>query len=150
MRLFEVMTTSVETIPPAMDAGDAWELMRRRRIRHLVVTRGATVVGVLSDRDLGSRAGARIRVGRNVAELMTSHAVTMSPDDTVRHAANVTRGRTIGCVPVVTGERLVGIVTTAKLLGLLGGGVETSAKSGRRSGSRLAPHRKDRRLPASY
>jgi CBS domain-containing protein len=145
MRLFEVMTRHVETVLPATDATDAFELMRRKRIRHLVVMRGSDVVGVVSDRDLGGPAGARVRVGRNVAELMTRHAVTMTPTDTVRHAANVMRGRTIGCVPVVSGSQLVGIVTTSDLLALLGRGTARPAPPARRGLSHRAPHRKRNR-----
>ena len=41
MRVFEVMTEGVTTMP----ATEAWELMRRNRIHHLVVTRGRDIVG---------------------------------------------------------------------------------------------------------
>jgi len=143
MRMNEVMTEGVETVAPSMPAADAWELMRRKRIHHVVVTRGADVVGVLSDRDAGSRAGASVRSGRTVAELMTSHAVTLSPTDTVRKAANVMRGRTIGCLPITdTRGRLVGIVTVSDLLELLGRGVDRQAKPERPLATHRAPHRK--------
>jgi acetoin utilization protein AcuB len=150
MRLFEVMTQKVETVAPATPAADAWELMHRRRIRHLVVTRGGDILGVVSDRDLGGRAGARVRQGKNVAELMTPHAVTMGLEDTVRRAANLMRGRSIGCVPIAAGKRLVGIVTTSDLLTLLGRGVERPAQSVRRGLSYRAPHRKRHRTAGAW
>ena len=43
------------TVPPTMSSVGAWELMHRRRIHHLVVMLGSEVVGVVSDRDAGSR-----------------------------------------------------------------------------------------------
>ena len=70
MRVFEVMTEGVQTVPPTMPASDAWELMRRQRIHHLVVTHGSDIVGVLSERDTGSRLGARARIGHTVADFM--------------------------------------------------------------------------------
>jgi len=146
MRMNEVMTEGVQTVAPSMAAADAWELMRRKRIHHVVVTRGADVIGILSDRDAGSRAGATVRSGRTVAELMTSHAVTLSPTDTVRKAANVMRGRTIGCLPITdTRGRLVGIVTVSDLLELLGRGVDRAAKPERPLATHRAPHRKRHR-----
>jgi IMP dehydrogenase len=146
MRMNEVMTEGVQTVAPTMAAADAWELMRRKRIHHVVVTRGAEVIGVLSDRDAGSRAGATVRSGRMVAELMTSHAVTLTPEDTVRKAANLMRGRTIGCLPITDKRgRLVGIVTVSDLLELLGRGVDRAVKPERPIATHRGPHRKRHR-----
>jgi CBS domain-containing protein len=50
---------------------------------------------------------------------MTSRVIVASPDTTVGEAARLLRGYTIGCVPVVDGKDLVGIVTTSDLLDLL-------------------------------
>src|SRR5688572_2105038 len=71
MRVRELMTEGVQTVSPGESAEDAFSLMRGRRIHHLVVTRGRDVVGVLSDRDAGGRAGAAVRRTRTVSELMT-------------------------------------------------------------------------------
>ena len=124
MRLEDVMTRRVETITEDRAAEEAWDRMRARRIHHLVVVRGGRVVGILSERDLGGRAGAAVRPGRTVADLMTPHAVIADPRAPVRRAANLLRGRSIGCLPVVEGERLLGIVTLTDLLRLIGRGVE--------------------------
>jgi CBS domain-containing protein len=132
MRVFEVMTEGVQTVPPTMAADEAWELMRRRRIHHLVVKEGTELVGILSDRDAGSRAGRAVRAGHTVQELMTGRTVTVAPHDTIRSVANLMRGRTIGCVPVVDRGRLVGILTVSDLLQLLGRGIDRPLKPPRR------------------
>jgi CBS domain-containing protein len=140
MRVFEVMNEGVQTVPPTMLAVDAWELMRRRRIHHLVVKEGAEVVGIVSDRDLGSRRGASLSANLRIAELMTQHVATIEPTDTVRRAANMMRGRTIGCLPVIRKGRLVGIVTVSDLLVLLGRGIDRPSPSGRRNLYHRGPH----------
>jgi acetoin utilization protein AcuB len=122
MRLNEVMTTRVETTTSDQSADQAWEQMRFRRIRHLVVMRGNDIVGVLSERDLGGAHGEDVRRGRTVDDLMNDAVVTASPATTVRDAANLLRGHTIGCLPVVDRGKLVGIVTVSDLLDLLGRG----------------------------
>lgn len=124
MRVQDVMTEDVKTIAPTRPAGEAWELMRTHGFRHLVVTRGTQVVGVLSDRDAGGRRGTTVRRGHTVEELMTRPAVTVEPSTTVRRAANLMRGRSIGCLVVTQRGRVVGIVTVADLLELIGRGVE--------------------------
>jgi acetoin utilization protein AcuB len=133
MRVAEVMTQGVQTVRPTMPAVAAWDLMRRKGIHHLVVTAGSDVVGVLSDRDAGGRNGASIRARSSVADLMTTDVVTIEPTAPVRKVANLMRGRTIGCIPVNDGKRLVGIVTVSDLLELLGRGVDRPVKVGRRT-----------------
>lgn len=144
MRLDEVMTKGVKTVSSAAPAADAWELMRRGGVRHLVVTDGSKVTGILSDRDAGSRAGAAVRAGRTVGDLMTRHAVTMASTQTVRQAANLMRGRTIGCVPIVDQGHLVGIVTVSDLLEVIGRGIDRPAKAARPLATHRVPHRKQK------
>jgi CBS domain-containing protein len=106
--------------------------MRTRAIRHLVVTDASGVVGVLSERDAGGRQGAPVRRNRTVAELMTGRVVTVPPTTTLKRAANLMRGRSIGCLVVIQRKRIVGIVTVADLLDLIGRGVERPVASTRR------------------
>lgn len=122
MRVIDVMTTPVRTISSDTDGDEAFAIMQRHRIHHLVVTQGRAIVGVLSDRDLGSRKGAALRAGREVQELMTPAPVVAEPGMTIRSAANLLRGRSIGCLPVMDGAKLVGLITAADLLELVGRG----------------------------
>src|ERR1051325_962147 len=139
MRVFEIMTTGVQTVPPSLSAPQAFDLMRTEGIHHLVVTAGGRIVGVLSARDGGADAA---RTGTTVADVMTRHVITVRSRDTVARAANVMRGRTIGCLPVLDGRKLVGVVTTADLLDVLGAGGDRRAKVERRALSHRVPHRK--------
>lgn len=130
MRLQDLMKRSVETIGEGQSADDAFERMRLRRIRHLVVVDGKKVAGVVSQRDIANEVG---RAGRTVREVMSSPAVTAGPEMTVRQAANLLRGRTLGCLPILEKSKLVGIVTITDLLELLGRGAERPApRPGRR------------------
>jgi acetoin utilization protein AcuB len=145
MRLQDMMTESVRTIPPAATAEEARNLMRTQRIHHLVVMNGARIVGVLSDRDIGGRLGASVTQDRTVADLMTDRVVTVAPETTVRRAANLMRGRSIGCLIVASAGRPVGIVTVADLLELLGKGADRGAAMGTRPTlHHRVPHRKVR------
>ena len=143
MRVQDVMTEGVQTVAPTSSAEAAWELMQRNDFHHVVVTRGPRVVGVLSHRDAGGRQGAVVRRGRTVEELMTSPVVTVEPTATVRKAANLMRGRSIGCVVVADRGRVVGIVTVPDLLDLLGRGIHRPTPSDKRPALRhRTPHRK--------
>jgi len=150
MRVFEVMTKDVPTASPQMLAEDAWNLLRRARVGHLIVTRGKTVVGMLSSGDLGGPGGVGVRTDRTVAELMTDSVVTVAANDTVRAVANLMRGRRIGCLPVVDRDRLVGVVTDFDLLEMLGRGIDRPLHRSRPVATHRAPHRKKTRSGAAW
>jgi CBS-domain-containing membrane protein len=81
---------------------------------------GKRVVGIVSERDLGGSRGASVRTGRTIEELMARDVATATPETTIRQAANMLRGRTIGSLPVMEEAKLVGIVTVTDLLELVG------------------------------
>ena len=144
MRLREILRTKVKTITPRETAQAAMNRMKQESIRHLVVADGDRVLGVLSDRDVAS-LGAMGLV-ETVDYVMSEPVVTASPDTTVRQAANLLRGRTIGCLPVVENGKVVGIVTATDLLELIGEGIERPIPRPRR---RVLKARGPRPLPAA-
>jgi acetoin utilization protein AcuB len=115
----EIMATDPVTVGPRETARHAWKLMRDHRFRHLPVVAGGRLVGVLSDRDLRpvllSPALARARV----VELMSERLTTIHPGAPIEEAASLLVVKKIGCLPVVEGDRLVGIVTKTDLLAVL-------------------------------
>ncbi|MBX6331738.1 MAG: CBS domain-containing protein [Gemmatimonadaceae bacterium] len=119
MRLDEIMACRVITIASDEPASAAWTRMRRRGIRHLVVVDDGQLVGVVSERDLGGRTGAAKRRGRTVRSMMTRTVVGAAPETSVEEAANIMRRQLIGSLPVVDGDRLVGIVTATDVFDAL-------------------------------
>jgi CBS domain-containing protein len=137
------MTTPVETVPPSLPLDQAAALMRTLRVHHLVVTERSEVVGVLSAADIVRH---RPRETRMVSDAMSADVPTIDEDDTVRKAANLMRGRSVGCVVVMRGGRLSGIVTVSDLLDLLGkGGGARPATPARVNLHHRVPHHKQHR-----
>ncbi len=122
MRLKDLMIQDVEIIRPGESAETAWNRMNLSGIRHLVVMNERnSIVGVISDRDLGGSNGEQVRYGRRVDDLMTTDIVTANPDTTVKDAANLLRGYAISCLPVLNDNgKLIGIVTVTDLLEVVG------------------------------
>jgi CBS domain-containing protein len=120
MRVYEVMSKSVETVQPQVAASEAKTRMRHRRIRHLVVTRGGQLQGIVSERDLGGAKLPRSLGAWTVADLMTTPVVTVTSRTPVRRAAALMKGRSIGSL-VVTSQNgnVAGIVTVSDLLELI-------------------------------
>lgn len=124
MRVHDIMSTPVHTIGANESATAAWETMRFRQTRHLVVTgEEGRVIGVISASDLGGKSGDAVRARRRVGDLMTEKLVIAHPETTIREAANLMRGHAVNCLPVFNGrDRLKGIVTVVDLLELIGRG----------------------------
>lgn len=124
MRLMDFMNQDVHTITAQEPVINAESKMRLENIRHLVVMSGKDIVGVLSERNIhGLKPAEKERY--SVRDVMEDKIVTARPETTIREAANLMRGRTIGSLPVVDQRgKLVGIITTTDLLNLLGQGIE--------------------------
>lgn len=120
MRVYEVMSKSVETVQPQVAASEARTRMRNRKVRHLVVTRGGELQGIVSERDLGGTKLPKALGQWTVGDLMTAPVITVTSRTPVRRAAALMKGRTIGSL-VVTSQNgnVAGIVTVSDLLDLI-------------------------------
>lgn len=100
---------------------DVLRLMEENTIRHLpVVDDERRVVGIVSDRDvaravLESRAGDE-RTARRVATIMVHNPLTIQQDDPPKAALTMILANRFHSLPVVDGERLVGMVTSSDFL----------------------------------
>jgi acetoin utilization protein AcuB len=117
------MAREIVTLSPDETAATALALCRERRIRHLPILQEGRLVGIVSDRDLRSstpafgdqeRAAALQRV--LVEDVMAREVLTADPDDPIEQAANTMRERKIGCLPVLEGGELVGIITASDVM----------------------------------
>lgn len=147
MQLSEIMSSPVETIETGESAENAYRRMLSKGIHHLIVTRDGLPVGVLSARDLSGPRGVALRWAGTAEELMSPKVVFASPTTDVKEAANLLRGRNIGCLPVLEGRNVVGIVTITDLIELVASGFEGRAGQSPRGagtgrGSRPRPSRR--------
>ena len=127
MKVRDLMTTKPLTVSIDTPMVDARRLMLEHRIRHLLVTDGARLAGIVTDRDirlnLPSPATslsmweinyllARMTVG----SVMTHAVITVDPDRDAQDAARIMLDHKIGALPVVEGGTLVGIMTESDVL----------------------------------
>jgi len=125
LRVRDFMTPNVVTVRPDDTIAKAYELMLDNRFRHLVVVdRDGDLIGLLTHRDLLrhaliERTGLPLSLQRNVMrrirveEVMTSEVETAEPGQWLQEVALVMFENKYGCLPVVEGTRVVGILTEA-------------------------------------
>jgi acetoin utilization protein AcuB len=120
MLVRDIMTTSVLTVAPGATIEDTCRIMHDHNIRHLPVVDGGRVVGVVTDRDIHGATSSLCLAPSPpqgiVRDVMATPARTADPLDAVEDAARTMRLLKIGCLPVIDGERLVGIITGIDLL----------------------------------
>jgi len=120
----DAMTREVLTLNANDRLTIADDVMRLGRIRHMPVLDepDGQLVGILSQRDLfrgalarslgyGEFAQAKILKSVRVKEVMSSEVVTVPGDIPLSEAARKMMKHKIGCVVVLTGEAVAGILT---------------------------------------
>jgi CBS domain-containing membrane protein len=127
----DVMSTAVETLRRNDKLAVADELMKQGRIRHLpVLDEDGYLCGIVSQRDLfrgailkalGYAGRAQDLMLRNVVvkEAMTQDLYTVSADTSIKDAARRMVEHKVGCLPVVEGRSLIGILTETDLVNLV-------------------------------
>ena len=127
MDVKELMTAPAITAPPTMPVLEARQLMIDKQIRHLLVTDGPKLLGIVTDRDirlnLPSPATSLsvweinyLLARMTVESAMTRAVITVDPRRDARGAAQLMLYHKIGALPVVDGATLVGIITETDLL----------------------------------
>jgi CBS domain-containing membrane protein len=121
----DLMTTRVFTLRPHDDLVAASDLMDSQHVRHLpIVDREGDIVGLVTEREMSRTAfgdGEELPLSaerdllrrRRVRDIMTTEPDTIEPDAELREAAQILLENKVGCLPVVEGTHLVGILTEA-------------------------------------
>jgi CBS domain-containing protein len=130
MLVRDLMSSEVTTLRRNDKLGAADDLMRLGRIRHLpILDEDGRLAGIVSQRDLfhsglvkalgyGSHAQRHALETVAVKEAMTTDVVTTPPDAPLATAARTMLERKIGCLVVVEGERVVGILAESDFVKL--------------------------------
>jgi CBS domain-containing protein len=108
----------VLSVQAAAPVREAVELLAVRRIGALPVLRGESVAGIMSERDVIyclKSDGAAV-LDWPVEKIMTAPAITVTRDQQVLGALSLMTRRRIRHLPVVEGERLIGIVSIGDLV----------------------------------
>lgn len=106
----EVMGTELFTLTPDTVVGSALRLAAAKRIRHFLVIEDGSLTGIVCQDDL-----RQARRSALVGECMSSPVLCIGPETTLREAADIMEENSVGCLPVVTGAFLVGVITRDKL-----------------------------------
>lgn len=120
----EIMNHEPFTLAPTNTVREALKKMREKKVRHLpVVDAENHVLGVITERDIKEALPSSLQEEPNspvfeatVEEVMVKNPLVGHPLDFVEEVALTFYESKVGCLPIVSGGQLVGIVTTTDLL----------------------------------
>lgn len=112
----EVMTSDPVCLSGDTPLSDAARKMRDHDIGNVLVVGDGTLQGLVTDRDLVVRALADGRgPDTRLSDVCTADLVTLQPTDTAEDAIRLMSEHAVRRVPVVDGDRPVGIVSIGDL-----------------------------------
>jgi acetoin utilization protein AcuB len=122
------MTHDPVTVSPDATLAVAWQLMQENEIRRLLVF-DRELLGVITMSDIlrtmpvaGTEADREKRLQmttRTVRDVMTYDPVTVDPEDTIQEAAELMLEYEVSGLPVISGQRPVGIITESDIFRLV-------------------------------
>ncbi len=131
MLVGERMTVNPVTIRDDESIDEGLHLMRERRVRRLpVLDHHGRMVGIVSEKDLLHAAPSPatslsvyelhyLLARLKIKDVMTSPVITVTPDTPLEEAARIMADNKIGGLPVLAGNRLVGIITETDIFKIL-------------------------------
>ena len=123
-----IMTKNLICLNPSDDLTKAETLFKKHHIRHIPVVNGSHIEGMLSYNDLlrisfvdavdddAQNVDTTVYNMFTLEQVMTRLVITITPETTVREAAEILANHEFHALPVCEDEKPVGIVTTTDIL----------------------------------
>ena len=122
-----IMTTDLITVTPEASLADVRALMQEHRIHHIpVVGEKNTLVGLVTLTNVLAATDSILRNTETrihasevcIKDIMVTEVATVDEQASLRQAALFLEKHRIGCLPVVTGDTLRGIITDTDFVGV--------------------------------
>jgi acetoin utilization protein AcuB len=127
MYVQQFMTSRVITVSPSENILNAMNIMKTKRINRLPVVKNGKLVGLVTDGDLRAASPSPVttlsRFEMNellskvsIKDVAVKKVVTCTPHTMIEDAALLMREHKIGALPVMEGDKLVGIITENNIM----------------------------------
>ncbi|MGY3930799.1 acetoin utilization protein AcuB [Aeromonas encheleia] len=128
MTLSEIMTEHPFTLGPQNSVKQAMDLMQQERIRHIPIVDEhhhllglVTLSDILATREsklllINPEREAEFTDSVQLDEIMTRQVASVDPHAGIKEAALYLQRHKYGCLPVIRGSKLVGIVTESDFI----------------------------------
>jgi CBS domain-containing protein len=117
-QLLNVKGSQIFSVAPHDSVLRAIEVMATKHVGALLVMEQGTLLGVISERDYARKVILKNRSSHDtpVGDIMSSPALTVTPDDTVHHCMEIMTEKRIRHLPVMKSGRVVGMLSIGDLV----------------------------------
>ena len=123
MQIKNLMSEDLITIDKDQNLSDALKLLRKHNVSRLPVTNNKELVGIISERDIANKLGSSkyesMPASRlHISSVMVKDVITVPQTMQLGEVAKLMLEKGIGSVPVMDGDKMVGIVSKADFVTL--------------------------------
>jgi len=126
-RVRDIMGRQLVTISAGDRLSTVEDIMTLGHVRHMPVVQAGQLVGVVSERDLLRASLSVLSEHRDevrrafmhmveIERVMSTPPIVVEPDATIEEAALIMAEKKIGCLPVLDGDQLLGLITETDIL----------------------------------
>ena len=110
------MNRNVVTAKPDTPIKEAAAIMSKNRIGSLIVTDNDKIVGIVTERNIMDIIAEGIETNQiTLADIMKKDVITIDPSKTIEDAVDIMVENKIKKLPVVDGDKLIGIITASDI-----------------------------------
>lgn len=113
----DVMSRRVRTISSRSTVLDAAKLMSRWKIGALVIVQGARPIGMITEGDVSKAVARKLNPGKTPVGFKRKKLIAIGQDERLEDAARLMASSGIKKLPVMEGDKLVGIITQTDIVG---------------------------------
>jgi len=116
----DVMTKSVISVDASMTINETAKMMEDAKVGAVIVMENNTPVGIVTDRDFAVKVAAHAyEISTPIKQIMSSPLLSINSDESVRNAADLMHERKVRKLPVISDDKVVGIITATDIVNLL-------------------------------
>lgn len=114
----DIMRRNVKTVRTDDSVHAAVQKMNKFQIGSVIVTNNGRAVGIITERNILERiVEPRLDPGTVWAkDIMSAPLITVDPNDAVEEAARIMAQKRIKKLPVVEGDKIVGVISTSDIV----------------------------------
>lgn len=111
MYVKDIMSTSICKADQKNNLRKISEMMTEKDVGMIPICQNNTLIGVVTDRDLVTKAYSKGTINIPVEEIMTCSPITVNENQSILECARIMAKNKIKRLPVTNGNELVGIVS---------------------------------------
>lgn len=120
------MTPNPVTVTPDVSISTAFGIMKEQSFRRLPVVQGGKLIGIVTEKELQQVSPSKATTlsvfelnylleKTTIKDAMSRDPITVQDDDLIEKAALLMRTNKVGALPVMHGDRLVGLITESDI-----------------------------------